>query len=71
MQTKALPYPFTSKELFEQSMRMPIGSESNPETAIRALNRPEVSCSIFQKEKEKEKRFPNTSYISLGVGGVV
>ncbi|XVF32788.1 hypothetical protein REPUB_Repub17cG0112800 [Reevesia pubescens] len=42
LQTKTLPYPFTSKELFEQSMRMPIGSESNPETAIRALNRPDV-----------------------------
>ncbi|XVE80369.1 hypothetical protein DITRI_Ditri14bG0134400 [Diplodiscus trichospermus] len=42
LQTKTLPYPFTSKELFEQSMRMPIGSESNPKTAIRALNRPEV-----------------------------
>ncbi|KAK5776405.1 U3 small nucleolar RNA-associated protein 14 [Gossypium arboreum] len=42
LQTKSLPYPFTSKELFEQSMRMPIGSESNPETAIRSLNRPEV-----------------------------
>ncbi|XWS42426.1 hypothetical protein CRYUN_Cryun16bG0013200 [Craigia yunnanensis] len=42
LETKTLPYPFTSKELFEQSMRMPIGSESNPETAIRALNRPEV-----------------------------
>ncbi|XVF72649.1 hypothetical protein PTKIN_Ptkin12aG0136600 [Pterospermum kingtungense] len=42
LQTKTLPYPFTSKELFEQNLRMPIGSESNPETAIRALNRPEV-----------------------------
>ncbi|KAK8497530.1 hypothetical protein V6N13_002934 [Hibiscus sabdariffa] len=42
LQTKTLPYPFTSKELFEQSMRMPIGSESNPETAVRSLNRPEV-----------------------------
>ncbi|OMO63866.1 Small-subunit processome, Utp14 [Corchorus capsularis] len=42
LQTKTLPYPFTSKEVFEQSMRMPIGSESNPETAFRALNRPEV-----------------------------
>ncbi|GMI69439.1 hypothetical protein like AT4G02400 [Hibiscus trionum] len=42
LQTKTLPYPFTSKELFEQSMRMPFGSESNPETAIRSLNRPEV-----------------------------
>ncbi|KAK6260255.1 hypothetical protein QQP08_003937 [Theobroma cacao] len=42
LQTKTLPYPFTSKELFEQSVRMPIGSEFNPETAIRALNRPDV-----------------------------
>ncbi|XVE77607.1 hypothetical protein DITRI_Ditri13aG0076700 [Diplodiscus trichospermus] len=49
LQTKTLPFPFTSKELFEQSMRMPVGSESNPETAIRALNRPEVSYSIFSK----------------------
>ncbi|KAK8975179.1 hypothetical protein V6N11_058224 [Hibiscus sabdariffa] len=42
LQAKTLPYPFTSKELFEQNMRMPIGFESNPETAIRSLNRPEV-----------------------------
>ncbi|KAJ6873440.1 hypothetical protein NC651_032345 [Populus alba x Populus x berolinensis] len=37
-----LPYPFTSKEVFEQSIRMPIGPEFNPATAVRALNRPEV-----------------------------
>ncbi|PIN11413.1 hypothetical protein CDL12_15982 [Handroanthus impetiginosus] len=42
LHTKTLPYPFTSKEVFEQSMRMPIGPEFNPATAIGALNRPEV-----------------------------
>ncbi|MBA0563088.1 hypothetical protein Golob_008091 [Gossypium lobatum] len=56
LQTKSLPYPFTSKELFEQSMRMPIGSESNPETAIRSLNRPEVSC-IFSKSTSELDTF--------------
>ncbi|CAK7348320.1 unnamed protein product [Dovyalis caffra] len=40
--TGTLPYPFTSKEVFEQSFRMPIGPEFNPATAVRALNRPEV-----------------------------
>lgn len=40
--TGSLPYPFTSKEVFEQSIRMPIGPEFNPATAVRALNRPEV-----------------------------
>lgn len=40
--TKTLPYPFTSKEVFEQSIRMPIGPEFNPATAVGALNRPEV-----------------------------
>ncbi|XP_002523095.2 uncharacterized protein C57A7.06 [Ricinus communis] len=42
LHTKTLPYPFTSKDVFEQSMRMPIGPESNPVTAVGALNRPEV-----------------------------
>ncbi|KAF3947043.1 hypothetical protein CMV_026769 [Castanea mollissima] len=40
--TKTLPYPFTSKEVFEQSIRMPIGPEFNPATAVGALNRPAV-----------------------------
>ncbi|XP_019418839.1 PREDICTED: uncharacterized protein C57A7.06-like [Lupinus angustifolius] len=42
LHTKALPFPFTSKEMFEQSMRVPIGPEFNPATAIGLLNRPEV-----------------------------
>ncbi|KAL4305256.1 hypothetical protein AHAS_Ahas16G0060100 [Arachis hypogaea] len=42
LHTKALPFPFTSKEAFEQSMRVPIGPEFNPATAIGPLTRPEV-----------------------------
>ncbi|KAK7393177.1 hypothetical protein VNO78_21682 [Psophocarpus tetragonolobus] len=42
LHTKSLPFPFTSKEAFEQSMRVPIGPEFNPATAIGPLNRPEV-----------------------------
>lgn len=42
LHTKTLPYPYTSAEVFEQSIRMPIGPEFNPATAIGALNRPEV-----------------------------
>ncbi|PKI40192.1 hypothetical protein CRG98_039444, partial [Punica granatum] len=41
LQTKSLPFPFTSKEVFEQSLRMPIGPEFNPVTALGALNQPE------------------------------
>lgn len=43
LHTKTLPYPFTSKEVFEHSIRMPIGPDFNPATAVGALNRPEVS----------------------------
>ncbi|XP_021747808.1 uncharacterized protein C57A7.06-like [Chenopodium quinoa] len=39
---KTLPYPFASKDVFEQSIRMPIGPEFNPATAAGALTRPEV-----------------------------
>uniref|UniRef100_A0A2P2KBB9 Uncharacterized protein MANES_01G219900 n=1 Tax=Rhizophora mucronata TaxID=61149 RepID=A0A2P2KBB9_RHIMU len=42
LHTKTLPYPFASKEVFEQSMRMPIGPEFNPATAAGVLTRPEV-----------------------------
>ncbi|XP_057482017.1 uncharacterized protein C57A7.06-like [Actinidia eriantha] len=40
--TKTLPYPYTSKEVFERSIRIPIGPEFNPVTTIGALNWPEV-----------------------------
>ncbi|CAJ1877442.1 unnamed protein product [Sphenostylis stenocarpa] len=42
LHTKSLPFPFTSKEVFEQSMRVPVGPEFNPASAIGLLNRPEV-----------------------------
>lgn len=42
LHTKTLPFPYTSKEVFEQSIRMPIGPEYNPASTIGALNRPEV-----------------------------
>ncbi|KAJ8439502.1 hypothetical protein Cgig2_007019 [Carnegiea gigantea] len=42
LHVKTLPYPFTSKEVYEQSIRMPIGPESNPAITARALTRPEV-----------------------------
>ncbi|KAI8574762.1 hypothetical protein RHMOL_Rhmol01G0378900 [Rhododendron molle] len=39
---KTLPYPYTSAEVFERSIRMPIGPEYHPMSTIGALNRPEV-----------------------------
>ncbi|XP_065860458.1 U3 small nucleolar RNA-associated protein 14 [Euphorbia lathyris] len=42
LHTKSVPYPFTIKEVYEQSIRKPIGPESNPATVVGALNRPEV-----------------------------
>ena len=45
LHTKTLPFPYTSKEVFEQSIRMPIGPEFNPAVVLGALNRPEVSVS--------------------------
>ncbi|XP_058202992.1 uncharacterized protein C57A7.06 [Rhododendron vialii] len=39
---KTLPYPYTSLEVFEQSIRMPIGPEYHPMSTIGALNRPQV-----------------------------
>ncbi|XP_060201745.1 uncharacterized protein LOC132630187 isoform X2 [Lycium barbarum] len=42
LHTPTLPYPFTSQEVFEQSIRMPIGPDFNPGTAVGALIRPEV-----------------------------
>lgn len=42
LHTKTLPYPYTSQEVFEQSMRMPMGPDFNPATTIGAINCPEV-----------------------------
>ncbi|CAO2838238.1 unnamed protein product [Amaranthus hypochondriacus] len=42
LHAKTLPYPFTSKDVFEQSIRMPIGPEFNPASTVRDLIKPEV-----------------------------
>nr|CAD1833286.1 unnamed protein product [Ananas comosus var. bracteatus] len=37
-----LPFPYKSKEVYEQSIRMPIGPEFNPAISVQALNRPAI-----------------------------
>ena len=37
-----LPFPFKSREVFEASMRMPLGRETNTDAAMRNLTRPKV-----------------------------
>ncbi|OQU92618.1 hypothetical protein SORBI_3001G376900 [Sorghum bicolor] len=37
-----LPFPFTSKDAYEQSIRMPIGPDFNPAISVSALNRPAI-----------------------------
>lgn len=49
---KTLPYPFASKDVFEQSIRMPIGPEFNPALVAGALTRPEVSSSFTLTETQ-------------------
>lgn len=46
LQSKSLPFPFTSKEVFEQSIRMPIGPDYNPSISVGALNKPSVSFNF-------------------------
>ncbi|ESQ37900.1 hypothetical protein EUTSA_v10028424mg [Eutrema salsugineum] len=61
LHTKTLPFPYTSKEVFEHSMRMPIGPEFNPATVIGDLNRPEVvkKSGIIIKPVKFEEVNPN------------
>ncbi|WCJ22228.1 U3 small nucleolar RNA-associated protein 14 [Euphorbia peplus] len=42
LHTKSVPYPFSSRELYDLSIRKPLGPESNPATVVEAMNRPEV-----------------------------
>ncbi|KAL4196932.1 hypothetical protein AMTRI_Chr04g248760 [Amborella trichopoda] len=37
-----LPFPYKSKEVFEQSIRVPLGPDYNPTSSFRALVRPSV-----------------------------
>ncbi|VYS61602.1 unnamed protein product [Arabidopsis thaliana] len=61
LHTTTLPFPYTSKEVFEHSMRMPIGPEFNPATIVGALNRPEVvkKAGVIIKPVKFEEVNPN------------
>uniref|UniRef100_A0A7R9VFW6 Uncharacterized protein n=1 Tax=Chlamydomonas euryale TaxID=1486919 RepID=A0A7R9VFW6_9CHLO len=39
---EAAPYPFTSREVYEASMRQPLGRQFNPDSSFRDLTRPAV-----------------------------
>jgi len=43
LHANTLPFPYKSKEVYEQSIRMPLGPEYNPAISVSALNRPAVS----------------------------
>ncbi|XP_023636335.1 uncharacterized protein C57A7.06 [Capsella rubella] len=61
LHTKSLPFPYTSNEVFEHSMRMPIGPEFNPTTIVGDLNRPEVvkKAGVIIKPVKFEEVDPN------------
>ncbi|ONK62915.1 uncharacterized protein A4U43_C07F9440 [Asparagus officinalis] len=42
LHANTLPFPYRSKEVYEQSIRMPLGPEYNPAISVNALNRPAV-----------------------------
>ncbi|CAM0910448.1 unnamed protein product [Alopecurus aequalis] len=37
-----LPFPYTSNDVYEHSMRMPLGPDFNPAVSVSALNRPAI-----------------------------
>jgi hypothetical protein len=45
--TTKVPFPMKTKEVFEQSLRMPIGREYNGEKVFRDMIRPAVSFIFF------------------------
>nr|XP_054753230.1 U3 small nucleolar RNA-associated protein 14 homolog A-like [Lytechinus pictus] len=45
-QVNSLPFPFTSTEQFERSIRAPVGSTWNTPSAVKALTTPKVSTKI-------------------------
>ncbi|CAH8389040.1 unnamed protein product [Eruca vesicaria subsp. sativa] len=61
LHTTTLPFPHTSKEVFEHSMRMPIGPEFNPSTIVAELNRPEIvkKTGVIIKPVRFEEVNPN------------
>uniref|UniRef100_A0A6U9R434 U3 small nucleolar RNA-associated protein 14 n=1 Tax=Picocystis salinarum TaxID=88271 RepID=A0A6U9R434_9CHLO len=60
--SSTVPYPFTSKQAFEASIRMPIGKDFNTDLAFRNLSRPEVLTPgagvIIEQLRHKEGKVP-------------
>ncbi|XP_071114020.1 U3 small nucleolar RNA-associated protein 14 homolog A-like [Haliotis cracherodii] len=64
-QVARLPFPYTSPQQFEQSIRAPVGKNWNPETAFRKMIQPKVltklgtvikpidKSEVFEKEKQQ------------------
>lgn len=71
LHTKTLPFPYTSKEVFEQSIRMPIGPEFNPAVVLGALNRPEVvkKAGVIIKPIKYKDVNPHEGVEEHGQGG--
>ncbi|KAI3925417.1 hypothetical protein MKW98_015765, partial [Papaver atlanticum] len=42
LHTATVPYPYTSKEQYERTLRVPLGPDFNPATKVGALIRPDV-----------------------------
>ena len=49
-----VPYPYTSREAYERSLRVPIGPEYNTDEAFRNLTRPAVSVMGWDVDKGEE-----------------
>ncbi|OAY80691.1 U3 small nucleolar RNA-associated protein 14 [Ananas comosus] len=67
-----LPFPYKSKEVYEQSIRMPIGPEFNPAISVQALNRPALINNLRfmenkheQRENASSKSLPGRDYVLL------
>ncbi|KAK3275336.1 hypothetical protein CYMTET_16523, partial [Cymbomonas tetramitiformis] len=57
--TTQVPFPFTSKEAFEASLRMPLGPDYNTDKSFRDMTRPKVLTNtgeIIQPIKFKESK---------------
>ncbi|OVA07646.1 Small-subunit processome [Macleaya cordata] len=46
LHSKTVPFPYTHKDVFEQSVCMPIGPEFNPAASVGALVQTELPCPV-------------------------
>jgi len=67
-QVKEVPYPFTSVEEFEASMRHPIGREWNPPSAHAAFCQPAVVTKMGSVIKPMNKNLVFKKKKSKGIG---